>query len=168
MKTKIGSFLIVAAVLVSVTSLGQVPMKMAERQNRQEMMQKRHFRAQAEREPFFTEEQKNAIEEIRLATAKQMKPLRNHLRELNARQQTLTTAEKADLDAIYKNIEKISDVKTEMAKIRATQQQDIRGLMTVEQLLKFDNKKQFMKNRMHRPFNDKQREQTKRFDNRRG
>mgnify|MGYP005850561661 CR=1 FL=1 len=168
MKTKVGSFLIVAAILVSVTSLAQVPMKMAERQNKQEMMQKRNFRAQAEREPFFTEEQKNTIEEIRLATAKQMKPLRNQLRELNARQQTLTTADEADLDAIYKNIEKMAEVKTEMAKIRATQQQDIRGLMTDEQLLKFDSRKQFMKNRMHRPFNNKQREQTKGFGNRKG
>lgn len=144
MRTKIGSILIIAALILSVAANAQKPEQRPDRSNRKAMMMQRDFRAQAEKATFFTEEQKEAMKEFRLETAKEMKPLRNQLRELNARQQTLTTATDADLGAIYKNIEKMAEVKTEMAKIRAKQHQKVRGLLTEEQLLKFDSRKQMM------------------------
>lgn len=149
MRTKIGSLLLVAVFFVAMTANAQTPQN---RQDRQKRMMHRDLRAQAEKAPFFTEEQKEAIKEIRLETDKEMKPLRNELRELNARQQTLTTEEGANLEAIYENIEKMADVKTEMAKIRAKQHQEVRGLLTEEQLLKFDNRRQMMQKKGHHSF----------------
>jgi len=126
----------------------------------------RDFRAQAEKAPFFTEEQKEAMKEIRLETAKKMKPLKNQLREMNARQKTLTTAEDANLDAIYENIEKMSKAKTEMAKIRARQHQEVRELLTEEQLLKFDSRKRMMEKKRHRSFKYGERDGMRNFERR--
>lgn len=161
MKTKIGSLLLVAVFFVAMAAHAQTPQN---RQDRQKRMMHRDFRAQAEKAPFFTEEQKEAMKEIRLETAKEMKPLRNELRELNARHQTLTTAEEAKLDAIYKNIEKMADVKTEMAKIRAKQHQEVRGLLTEEQLLKFDNQKEMMRKKGQRSFENGERGGMRNFE----
>lgn len=152
MKTRIGSMLLVAAIFVSVAANAQKMGNRQDRQSKKRAMMHRDFRAQAENTPFFTEEQKEAVKEIRLETAKEMKLLRNQLHELKASHQTLTTAEESDLDAIYESIDEMADVKTEMAKIRARQQQQIRGLLTEEQLLKFDNRKKMMRNKMHRSF----------------
>lgn len=152
MKTKIGSLLLVAVFFVSMAANAQAPQNRQDRQSKKGMMMHRDFRAQAEKSPFFSEEQKEAMKEIRIETAKEMKPLRNELRELNARHQTLTTAENVDLGAIYESIEKMSEVKTEMAKVRAKQHQKVRGLLTEEQLLKFDRRKGMMENKRHRSF----------------
>jgi Spy/CpxP family protein refolding chaperone len=73
-----------------------------------------------------------------LATQKQIQPIRNELGEANARQKTLTTAEKPDLNAINKNIEKIGALKVEMAKIQAKHRLEMRAQLTDEQRLKFD------------------------------
>ena len=164
MRTKIGSLLLVAAFIVSLTVNAQTPQNNQARQTKRGMMMQHNFRAQAEKAPFFTEEQKDAIKEIRLETAKEVKPLRNQLRELSARQKTLTTAEKADLDAIYENIEKMADVKTEIAKIRANQHQEVRGLLTEEQLLKFDSRKQMMEERGNRSFKNGERDGRRNFE----
>jgi Spy/CpxP family protein refolding chaperone len=58
---------------------------------------------------------------------------------MEAHQKTLSTADKADMNAIYKNIEEIGEVKTEIAKVQAKEHQDVRNLLTEEQLLSFDN-----------------------------
>ena len=91
-----------------------------------------------ERQNFFTEEQKETMKKIHLETAKKVKPLKNELHELAAHQKTLTTSDNADLKAINKNIDKMSEVKTEIAKIMAKQHQEVRSLLNEEQLLKFD------------------------------
>ena len=88
---------------------------------------------------FFTDEQKEAIKSLRIESAKELKPLKNEIRELMARQQTLTTADSPDTKAIEKNIDKMAEVKAEMTKIRAKQHQEIRKLLTDEQLLRFDS-----------------------------
>jgi len=105
----------------------------------------RHEQMAERRGNFFTEEQQEQIKTIRLETAKEMQPLRNQLNELEARQQTLSTAEKADMNAIYKNIDKISEVRADIQKLMAKQRQDIRSLLNEEQKLKFDS----MKGHMH-------------------
>jgi Spy/CpxP family protein refolding chaperone len=86
----------------------------------------------------LTAEQKNAFKQSILAMQKQLQPIRNELGEAEARQKTLTTAEKPDLTAINKNIEKIGALKVEMAKIQAKYRLDIRAQLTDEQRLKFD------------------------------
>jgi Spy/CpxP family protein refolding chaperone len=89
----------------------------------------------------LTDTQAEAVKKMRAEAQKALKPLKNELRELNAKHITLTTADKPDLAAINKSIEKIGDVKVEMAKIKAKQQVEFRALLTDEQLLKLDGLK---------------------------
>jgi len=151
MKTKNLSLLIVAALFFSLTAMAQKPGNRDIRPDRKELMMKKRFMANNDRESIFTDEQKESIKEIRLNTAKQVKPLKNELGELNARQKTLTTAADADMNAIYANIEKMAEVKTKIAKLMAKQHQEIRSLLTEEQLLKFDMRRDMAKKKIRRP-----------------
>ena len=99
-------------------------------------------------ESLLSDEQKEAVKSIRMKNMKELKPLKDKLRELEAHQVTLTTAAKADMPAIYAGIEKIGGVKIEMAKIMAKERQDIRALLTEEQLLKFELMRQGMRHGM--------------------
>jgi Spy/CpxP family protein refolding chaperone len=86
----------------------------------------------------LTDAQKEAFKQSMLAMQKKLQPIRNELGEAEAHQKTLMTAEKPDLDAINKNIEKIGSLKTEMAKLQAKNRLDLRAQLTEEQRLKFD------------------------------
>jgi Spy/CpxP family protein refolding chaperone len=86
----------------------------------------------------LTDAQKEAFKQNRLATQKQLQPIQNELGEAEAHQKTLMSAEKPDLAAINKNIEKIGSLKVEMAKIKTKNHLDMRAQLTEEQRLKFD------------------------------
>ncbi len=94
--------------------------------------------------PMFTEEQKAEMKKIHFETAKKEKPLKDQLRELEAHQQTLVTADAPDTKAINKNIEEIGKLKTDLAKIQVEGRLKARALMTDEQKLMMDSKKDFM------------------------
>lgn len=99
----------------------------------------------------LTDAQKEAFKQSMLAVQKQLQPLRNELGEAQAHQKTLTTAEKPDLNAINKNIEKIGALKIEMAKIQAKHRLEMRSQLTDEQRLKFDHfKGKMMQERGHK------------------
>ena len=154
MKSKILGIVVIAVVLISTSALAQNPMQRPAFGNRGErqFQRNRQMNPPAQRMNFFTGEQQEAIKKIRLETAKEMKPLRNKLNEMEAHQRTLATADKADMKAIYKNIEEIGEVKTDIAKIQAKERQDIRGLLTDEQLLSFDNMRgKLFEGKMRRP-----------------
>jgi Spy/CpxP family protein refolding chaperone len=84
----------------------------------------------------LTKEQKEAFKKSMMATHKQLQPLRNELGEAEAHQRTLTMAEKPEIGAINKNIEKIGAIKIEMAKIQAKSRLEMRAQLTDEQRLK--------------------------------
>ena len=86
----------------------------------------------------LTDAQKESFKQSTLAVHKQLQPLRNELGEAVAHQKTLVTAEKPDLNAINKNIEKIGGIRIEMAKIQAKHRLEMRAQLTDEQRLKFD------------------------------
>lgn len=141
MKTKFLGLTIISVFLISAIAFAQ-PQSNQAMQNRpndrRAMMMKKHRMDQKDRPNFLTEEQKEKAKELRLVSAKNVKPLRNKLNELMAHQKTLTTADNADLKAINANIDKISAVKAEIAKIKAKQHQAFRSMLTEEQLMKFD------------------------------
>jgi Spy/CpxP family protein refolding chaperone len=89
----------------------------------------------------LTDAQKDAFKQIMTEMQKQIQPLRNQLGEAEAHQKTLVTAEKPDISAVNKNIEKIGELRVEMAKIKAKSHLDMRAQLTDEQRLKFDLKK---------------------------
>lgn len=93
----------------------------------------------------LTDEQKEAFKQGMIAVQKQMQPLRNQLGEAEAHQRTLMTAEKPDLKDINKNIEKIGEIKVEMAKLQAKYHLEMRAQLNDEQKLKFDMYKHQMR-----------------------
>jgi len=93
----------------------------------------------------LTDAQKDAFKQNRLATQKKLQPIQNELGEAEAHQKTLMSAEKPDLAAINKNIEKMGGLKVEMEKIRTKNHLDMRAQLTEEQRLKFDAFKGKMK-----------------------
>jgi len=86
----------------------------------------------------LTDAQKTAFKESMMAIQKQLQPLKNELGEAQAHQKTLMTAEKPDLTAINKNIDKIGTLRIEMAKIKMKHHLEMRAQLTDEQKLKFD------------------------------
>jgi len=93
----------------------------------------------------LTDAQKEAFKQSMLALQKQLQPLRNELGEAEAHQKTLTTAEKPDMAAINKNVDKIGALKIEMAKLQVKHRMDLRAQLTDEQRLKFDMHKNKMR-----------------------
>ena len=90
MKTRILSLIIVSffisTVLMAQPNKGEkswVPDS-----QKKEMIKKRPDRNNGEFRNFFTEEQKEQMKELRLESIKKIKPLKNELGELMARQQT--------------------------------------------------------------------------------
>jgi len=96
----------------------------------------------------LTDVQREAFKQSRLAMQKQLQPIQNELGEAEAHQKTLMSAEKPDLAAINKNIEKIGSLKVEMAKVKTKNRLDMRAQLTEEQRLKFDALKGKMKEGM--------------------
>lgn len=93
----------------------------------------------------LTDAQKESFKKAALAVQKQLQPLRNELGEARARQRTLVTAEKPDLDAINKNLGKMGALRVEMAKIQTRLQVEMRSQLTDEQRIKFDMRHQKIK-----------------------
>lgn len=97
----------------------------------------------------LTEEQKSKIKTLRLEHFKEIQPFRNHLGELKAKERTLTSAEKADMNAINSNIDEITKTQNQMMKLRARHHQQVRELLTEEQRIYFDLKWEQIGNRFH-------------------
>lgn len=140
MKTRILIAFMMAALFVSSATMAQNPTQKNRRMEQRPMMKRQEMRQHFGQNLGLTDEQKEAMKKIRLETAKEVKPLKDQLRELQAHQQTLATSENADMKAIYKNIDKMSGVKAEIAKIIAKQRQEVRSLLTDEQRLKMDER----------------------------
>lgn len=96
----------------------------------------------------FTDEQKAKIKEIHMTSYKEIKALHNQMGELKAKQRTLTTADKPDINAINANIDDISKVQNKLMKIKASSHQQIRALLTDEQKMIFDSKMEHKGKRM--------------------
>lgn len=96
----------------------------------------------------LSDAQKDAFKQSMIAMQKEIKPLRNELGEALAHQKTLVSADSPDMNAIDKNLDKIGDLKTDMAKIRVKYQLEMRAQLTPEQQIKFDMLKDRMRHQM--------------------
>ncbi|MDP4183740.1 MAG: Spy/CpxP family protein refolding chaperone [Bacteroidota bacterium] len=89
----------------------------------------------------LTDAQKAQFKDLHMQMFKEVKPLKDELRELEAHHQTLVTQNSPDIEAIYKSIDKMSVVKTKLAKIQANYHQKMRALLTDEQRVMFDQRR---------------------------
>lgn len=88
--------------------------------------------------PNMTDDQKTKIDALRVTHLKEMTTLRNQIREKQAHLTTLESADKADMNAINKTIDEISDLRNKKMKQRASHRQDVRNILTEEQRAYFD------------------------------
>jgi len=103
--------------------------------------------------PDLTDTQKEQIKEMRTEHMKEVMPLKNELKEKEARLQTVSTGDNADLNNIYSVIDEISIIKTDLAKKRAAFKFEVRKVLTEDQRVYFDMhspKKHHQKGMMHK------------------
>jgi Spy/CpxP family protein refolding chaperone len=100
----------------------------------------------------LTDEQKASFKKIMLAMHKEILPIRNEIGEAQAHQKTLLSADRPDLAAINKNIDRIGALKIEIAKAAVKHRLEMRSLLTDEQRMKFDSWKERMKHSMGHNF----------------
>ena len=91
--------------------------------------------------PGLTDEQKEEIKKVRLEARKETLPVRNEMKEKRARLNTLRTAEKADMNEIYKVVDDIGALQTQLMKNRENTRQQVRNLLNEEQRLFFDSER---------------------------
>lgn len=96
----------------------------------------------------LSDEQQEQIKEIHLNGQKAMLPLRNQLREEQAKLRTLTTSDSYDENAVKQTIDSIAKIQANMMMERVGHHQEIRTLLTDEQRIKFDT---FRLNRANAP-----------------
>jgi len=95
----------------------------------------------------LTEEQTEAMKALRLEHYKTMKPLRNKMVELKARERTLLSEEVVDLKLVNKGIDEQTDLMNKMKKLQAEQKVNAKEILTDEQIMKLEGRRQFSKQR---------------------
>ena len=144
MKNKKIILMMALALTVAFSALGQdynLVRNQAGKKNFQREWMGKPGQCDLQFENGLTKEQREVIQEIRLNAAKEAKPLKFKLKELKARYQTLINEDKADMKAISANIDEISKVKTQLAKIKAKAHVEVLAKLTDEQKLLFSERK---------------------------
>jgi Spy/CpxP family protein refolding chaperone len=90
--------------------------------------------------PDLTDDQVKKIKSLRMEMMKKITPMKAELQELKAHLHTLSIAEKVDMEAINKTIDRMGAIRTKMMMIRAKFQQDVRAVLNEEQRIIFDSK----------------------------
>ncbi len=88
--------------------------------------------------PDLNEDQQEQIKDLKTDQMKEMTQFRNRLTEKMASLRTLQTQEDPDMAAINNTIEEMGEIRTEMQKVRAEHNQEIREILTEEQRAIFD------------------------------
>jgi Spy/CpxP family protein refolding chaperone len=86
----------------------------------------------------LTEEQQEAFKELRLKQYNAMKPLRNQMSELRARERTLLSEEKVDMKTLDKVIDDQTDLMNKMKKLQVEHQVAVKGILTDEQIMNLE------------------------------
>jgi Spy/CpxP family protein refolding chaperone len=91
----------------------------------------------------LSDEQQEQLTALRVEQNKAITPLQNKLGELRAQERTLLSEEQVDMDAVNKNLDEQSDLMNSIRKLRVEHQVKVKGILTDEQLMKFQNGRQF-------------------------
>ncbi len=89
--------------------------------------------------PDLTEDQKEQLKELKVKHSKESLPLHNQVREQEARLTTLTTAEKINSSEVGRVIENIGDLRTELMKLRVSHMEEVKQILTEEQVVFLNN-----------------------------
>lgn len=93
----------------------------------------------------LTEEQQEQLKTLRLEHYKVMKPLKAEMSELKAREHTLFSADETDLKALYSVIDDQTALMNKMRKLQAEHKLEGKNILTDEQLMKLEQRRNFAK-----------------------
>ena len=130
MKTK--SLVTVIMIMIFVTGVFAQPF------GKGNMMNKRQKGDRFMNIPDLTDTQKTKLKKMRTAHMKEVIPLRNKMRELQAHKQTVSTSDNVNMTELNKTIDEIGALKTKMMKKQAAQRQAVRKILTEDQRVFFD------------------------------
>jgi Spy/CpxP family protein refolding chaperone len=85
----------------------------------------------------LTDAQKEQMKEMRIAHRKQSQDLRNQIEELQLKKKHLMTSENPDKNALLDNINQMSKVKNQLAKMKVDHQMEKRSILNDDQLALF-------------------------------
>ena len=91
----------------------------------------------------LTEAQSEELTSLRTEQYKTMKPLRNLMVELKARERTLLSEESVDLKAVDKVIDQQTDLMNKMRKLQTKHQVTAKSILTDEQVMKLEQRREF-------------------------
>lgn len=98
----------------------------------------------------LTEEQQEAMKTLRTENYKTIKPLKNKMVELKARERTLLSEETVDMKAVNKLIDEQTELSNKMRKIQVAHKVEMKEILTDEQIMKLDQRRKFSKHRNFR------------------
>lgn len=91
----------------------------------------------------LTEEQQAEMTTLRTQHYKAITPLKNKMVELKARERTLLSEANVDMKAVNKTIDNQTELTNSIRKLQVEQQVAIKGLLTDEQVMKMQQRRQF-------------------------
>jgi len=86
----------------------------------------------------LTEEQQDTLKSLQQEHFTTMRPLRNKMAELRARERTLMSEEKIDQNSVNILIDEQTELTNQMRKLQLDHRLTIRGILTEEQLIQLD------------------------------
>lgn len=147
-KTKFASLLAAVLIMIGSTNLqaqndGPPNRQGNDRNDRMEMQRRGPQEEQGTRGPRIpnlSEEQESQLKAIHLKSEKAALPLKNQVGEKEARLQTLTTSMDFDAKAVNNIIDEIDTLKSDLMKLKITSNQEVKAILTEEQLIFFNKK----------------------------
>lgn len=95
----------------------------------------------------LSQEQQEEMKTLRMEHYKTMKPLKNEMAELKARERTLLSEQEADMKAINSVIDDQSELLGKIRKLQVEQKLKMKEILTDEQIMKLDQRKHHGKRR---------------------
>jgi Spy/CpxP family protein refolding chaperone len=95
----------------------------------------------------LTEAQQEQMTTLRTNHYKVMKPLKNKMVELKASERTLLSEEQVDIKTVNKSIDAQTDLLNKMHKLQVQQKLEMKNILTDEQQMKLDQRRNFTKHR---------------------
>ncbi len=90
-------------------------------------------------------EQKEELKSLRGEHYKTIKPLRNKMAELKAKENTLMSESKVDLKAVNKIVDEQTDLLNKIKKLQVEQRLSAKEILTEEQIMKLEQRKRISK-----------------------
>jgi len=95
----------------------------------------------------LTAEQQEAMKTLRADNYKTMKPLKNSMQELKARERTLMSEESVDMKSVNRVIDEQTDLMNKMRKIQVTHKVGVKEILTDEQEMRLEQRTRYGRNK---------------------